>query len=388
VARRGRIGRYALTCALAAALAVPSASCDNLSPKVSGVTSKDDGTGPIVIGHFASMTGSEATFGQSTDNGLRLAIEERNARGGVKGRKIVLHTLDDAGKAQEAGTAVTRLITVHKVKAIIGEVASTRSKAGGVVAQSYRVPMISPSSTNESVTQIGNMISRVCFIDGFQGYVVAKFARDNLKAKRVGILYDQTQAYSKGLANEFSRAFRALGGSVTTSQAYTGGDVNLAAQLQSLKDTSPEAIFVPGYYTDAGNIAIQARKIGITVPLLGGDGWDSEKLAEIGGQAMEGNYYSNHYSFEETRPAVQEFVAKFKARWGSVPDGLAALGYDAGNVLFAAMERAKSLESPDLAPEIAATKDFPAVTGVITLDENRNPVKSAVMLVMKNGQPH
>jgi branched-chain amino acid transport system substrate-binding protein len=343
------------------------------------------------------MTGSEATFGISTDNGLRLALEERNERykteiqghaPGVKGRAIELITLDDAGKTQEAGTAVTRLITVHHVKAIIGEVASTRSKAGGAVAQNYRVPMISPSSTNESVTQIGNMISRVCFIDGFQGYVVARFARDNLKASRVGILYDQTQAYSKGLATEFNHAFRALGGTITTSEAYSGGDASMSAQLQSLKDTNPQAIFVPGYYNDAGNIAKQAKKIGITVPLLGGDGWDSEKLAEIGGDAIEGNFYSNHYSFEETRPVVLEFVAKYKKRYGSVPDGLAALGYDAGNVLFAAMERAKSLDSGDLAPAIADTKNFSAVTGVITLDKDRNPVKSAVMLVMKGGAPH
>lgn len=384
-------------CALVVVCVVATVSCDNLAPEVSSVTAKDPGTGPIVIGHFASMTGSEATFGQSTDHAIRLALEERNAKyaneiarhaPGVKGRLIELVTLDDAGKSQETGTAVTRLITVHHVVAILGEVASGRSMAGGAVAQSYRVPMISPSSTAERLTSIGSMIHRVCFIDSFQGYVVAKFARDHLKANRVGILYDQTQAYSKGLAQVFDHAFRALGGTITTMQAYTGGDVNLAAQLQSLKDTRPEAIFLPGYYNDAGNIAIQARKLGITVPLLGGDGWDSEKLAEIGGAAMEGNYYSNHYSFEDTRPAVQDFVAKFKARWGGVPDGLAALGYDAANVLFDAMERAPSLASADLAAAIAATRDFPAVTGRITLDKDRNPVKSAVMLVMRGGRPH
>jgi branched-chain amino acid transport system substrate-binding protein len=385
VARRRWLVRSAL--AAVVALVALGAGCDNLSPHVSGVSSKDSGTGPILVGHFASLTGSEATFGLSTDNGIILATEERNARGGVKGRRIQVITLDDASKTQEAGTAVTRLITEYGVVAILGEVASGRSKAGGAVAQSYRVPMISPSSTNETVTQVGNMISRVCFIDGFQGYVVARFARDNLKASRVGILYDQTQPYSTGLATEFSRAFRALGGTITTSQAYTGGDVNLSAQLQSLKDTGPQAIFVPGYYNDAGNVAVQARKLGITVPLLGGDGWDSEKLAEIGGEAMEGNYYSNHYSFEETRPIVQEFVARYKARFNAVPDGLAALGYDAANVLYAAMDRAKSLDSADLAPAIAETREFPAVTGLITLDKDRNPVKSAVMVVMRGGQP-
>jgi branched-chain amino acid transport system substrate-binding protein len=370
------------------AIVLGTQSCDRLSPQTSASVTHDPGVGPIVIGHYGSMTGSEATFGQSTDKGVRLALEERNAKGGVKGRPLELVTLDDAGKSQEAGTAVTRLITEHGVRAVLGEVASSLSKAGGAVAQAYHVPMISPSSTNESVTLIGNMISRVCFIDGFQGYVVAKFARDNLKAQRVGILYDQQQAYSKGLAKEFDHAFRALGGQVTTMQAYTGGDVDLSAQLQSLKDTSPEAIFLPGYYTDAGNIARQARKLGITAPLLGGDGWDSEKLTEIGGDAIEGSYYANHYSFEETRPAVQEFVKKFQAKYGAVPDGLAALGYDAALVLFDAMDRSPSLDGDDLAAAIAATHDFPAVTGVITLDKNRNPVKSAVMLVVKNGKPH
>lgn len=366
--------------------------CDRLSSLVpTGASSSvctDTGVGPIVVGHYGSMTGAEATFGQSTDKGVRLAIEERNARGGVRGRPVELYTIDDAGKSQEAGTAVTRLITERHVHAIIGEVASSLSKAGGAVAQKYGVPMISPSSTNESVTKIGDRISRVCFIDAFQGYVVAKFARENLKAQKVGILYDQQQAYSKGLAQEFDKAFRDMGGTVTTMQAYTGGDINLSAQLQSLKDTQPEAIFLPGYYTDAGTIARQARKLGITVPMLGGDGWDSEKLTEIGGDAIEGSYYANHYSFEETRPAVQEFVKRFEKRWGVVPDGLAALGYDATGVLFDAMERALSLACADLAPAIAATKNFPGVTGTITLDQDRNPVKSAVILQVKCGKPH
>jgi len=372
---------------LLAWLAVLTASCDQLSPDVSGVISKDDGTGPIVVGHYASMTGSEATFGQGTDRAIRIAVDERNARGGVRGRQIELVTLDDASKAQEAGTVVTRLIIEHHVDAILGEVASAASLAGGVVAQRYRVPMITPSSTAEAVTQIGDMVSRVCFMNSFQGYAVARFARATLQASRVGILYDQASPYSTGLAAEFTKAFRALGGTITTSQAYTAGDVNLSAQLRSLKDSNAQAIFLPGYYTDAGNYSIQARKLGITVPILGGDGWDSEKLAEIGGQAMEGNYYANHYAFDEDRPMVREFVTKFQARYGSVPDGLAALGYDAANVLFAAMDRAKSLDGVELAREIAGTTSFQGVTGSITLDPDRNPVKSAVIVLMKHGQP-
>jgi branched-chain amino acid transport system substrate-binding protein len=376
--------------ALIALMATMVAACEGMSAE-SGQRSAGGGgdtSGPILVGHFASMTGSEATFGQSTDNGVRLAIDERNARGGVHGRTLELITLDDAGKTQEAGTAVTRLITERHVTAILGEVSSSLSLAGGRVAQEYRVPMVSPSSTNVRVTEIGNMIFRVCFVDSFQGYVVAKFARDDLKASRIAILYDQTQAYSKGLGEDFDKAFRALGGDIVTRQAYTGGDVDLAAQLQTIKETQPDAIFIPGYYTDVGNISRQARKLGITAPLLGGDGWDSDKLTQIGGQSIEGSYYSNHYSFEEQRPEVQGFVKKYKARYGRVPDGLAALGYDAAAVLMDSMDRAKSLDGIDLAAAIAATKDFKGVTGNITIDKDRNAQKSAVILEVRNGAPH
>ena len=385
--RRGWLGRCALVIALAGAI-VPAASCDNLGPEVSGVVAKDDGSGPILVGHYASLTGSEATFGQGTDQAIRIAVEERNAKGGVRGRPIKLITLDDASKAAEAGTVVTRLITEYHVDAILGEVASAASLAGGRVAQRYGVPMITPSSVAASITQLGDRISRVCFLNGFQGYAVAKFARDNLQATRVGILYDQASAYSTDLAGEFRKSFTALGGTITTNQAYTAGDVNLSAQLQSLKDSNPQAIFLPGYYTDAGNYSIQARKIGITVPILGGDGWDSPKLAELGGPAMEGNYYATHYAFDEDLPAVRGFVATFKAHYGVGPDALDALGYDAANVLFTAMDRATSLDGAELARAIAGTKDFAGVTGKITLDEGRNPVKSAVIIQVRNGQPH
>jgi len=371
-----------------AGMFAPVASCDNLGPEVSGLAAKADGGGPILVGHYASLTGSEATFGQGTDQAIRIAVEERNARGGVRGRPIKLITLDDASKAAEAGTVVTRLITEYHVDAILGEVASAASLAGGRVAQRYGVPMITPSSVAASITQLGDRISRVCFLNGFQGYAVARFARDTLHATRVGILYDQSSAYSTDLATEFRKSFTALGGTITTSQAYTTGDVNLSAQLQSLKDTSPQAIFLPGYYTDAGNYSIQARKIGITVPILGGDGWDSPKLTELGGAAMEGNYYATHYAFDEDLPAVRGFVATFKAHYGAGPDALDALGYDAANVLFAAMDRATSLDGAELARAIAGTKDFAGVTGRITLDEGRNPVKSAVIIQVKDGQPH
>lgn len=375
----------------ALALMVSLAACgggdkggSNPSSQGTPATSTGD---TILIGHYGSMTGSEATFGQSTDNGIQLAVKEVNAAGGVRGKQIVVKTYDDQGKSQEAGTAVTRFITDDKVTALLGAVASSLSIAGGRVAQQYGVPMISPSSTNPAVTQIGDKIFRVCFLDPFQGWVEAKFAYEELQARKAAILYDQGQAYSKGLAQYFREAFTQMGGTITTEQAFTGGDQDFSAQLTTIRQTNPDVILVPGYYTDAGNIAIQVRKLNITAPLLGGDGWDSTQLAAIGGEAIEGSYYSNHYSFQENRPEVQNFVTKFEAAYGTKPDGLAALGYDAARLLFDAMSRADSLDGTALAAAIAATKDFPGVTGKITIDGDRNARKSAVIVQMKGGIP-
>lgn len=343
----------------------------------------------ILVGHYGSMTGSEATFGRSTDNGIKLAVEELNARGGVNGKPIRVITYDDKGDAKEAGSAVTRLVTKDRVTAVIGEVASSLSLAGAPVCQEHGVPMISPSSTNERVTMVGDKIFRVCFIDGFQGFACAKFARSEMKpapAKVAAILYDQAAAYSQGLAAEFEKAFQQLGGTISTRQTYTAGDQDFTAQLTNIRGGNPDVVFVPGYYTDVGNIAIQTRKLGIKAPLLGGDGWDSSKLAEIGGKSIEGSYYSNHYSHQDPNPRVQEFITKYKAKYGQVPDGLAALGYDAAMLLAEALTRAKSPAGADLAAAIAETKDFAGVTGTISIDADRNAVKPAVILEMVNGQ--
>jgi branched-chain amino acid transport system substrate-binding protein len=343
----------------------------------------------IVIGHYGSMTGSEATFGESTDNGIKLAVEEINQAGGINGKQIRLITYDDKGEAREAGTAVTRLVTKDKVAAVIGEVASGLSLAGAPVCQENGVPMVSPSSTNPKVTKIGDMIFRVCFIDPFQGAVCAKFAREHatLKATKAAILYDQAAPYSVGLQEEFEKAFVTLGGTVTTKQVYQAGDQDFSAQLTAIRGSDPQVIFVPGYYTDVGNIALQAKKLGVETPLLGGDGWDSSKLGEIAGKAIDGCFYSNHYSHQDPSPRVQEFIQKYSAKHKETPDGLAALGYDAARILFEAMQRAKSLSGKDLAAELANTKDFDGVTGKISIDAERNAVKPAVMLEMKDGEP-
>lgn len=358
-----------------------------LGCKTSDSPSSNGNAAEIKIGHYASMTGSEATFGQSTDNGIKLAVEEINAAGGINGKQVKLITYDDKGDTKEAGSAVTRLITSDEVVAVLGEVASGMSLAGAPVCQENGVPMISPSSTNPRVTMVGDMIFRVCFIDPFQGEVCAKFAKENQNATKVAVLYDQAAPYSTGLAEEFVKAFEALGGTITTQQTYTAGDQDFTAQLTAIRSDNPDMVFVPGYYTDVGNIAIQARKLGITVPLFGGDGWDSEKLAEIGGDAINGCFYSNHYSHQDPSPRVQDFIAKYKAKYGKTPDGLAALGYDAAMLLFEAMKRSPSLEGADIAAAIADTDGFQGVTGEISIDEQRNAVKPAVMLEMVDGQP-
>ncbi|MCX6124619.1 MAG: ABC transporter substrate-binding protein [Proteobacteria bacterium] len=334
----------------------------------------------IKIGEVGSMTGAQATFGVSTHQGIELAIKEQNAKGGIRGNKIELISLDDQGKPEEAATATTKLITQDKVTAIIGEVASSLSLAMAPIAQQNKIPMVSPSSTNPKVTDVGNYIFRVCFIDPFQGSVMAKFAFENLKSRRVAILRDMKSDYSVGLSDFFAASFKKMGGEIIVDQSYSAGDVDFNAQLTSIKAKKPDAIFVPGYYTEVGLIAKQARQLGVKVPLMGGDGWDSEKLPEIGGKSLNNSFFSNHYSQEDKSPAVQSFIANYKADYKKIPDGLAALGYDAAKVLFVAMEKTKSVAPAEIRDELAKIKDYQAVTGKITIDEKRNATKSAVVL--------
>jgi branched-chain amino acid transport system substrate-binding protein len=345
-------------------------------------------TGPIKIGEVGSMTGPQATFGTSSDNGIQMAVGELNAAGGIKGRQVQIIKLDDEGKPEEAATAVTRLIASEHVTALLGEVASTISKFMAPKAQAARVPMISPSSTNESVTQIGDYIFRACFIDSFQGYVMAKFAHDNLKLTKVAILKDVRNDYSVGLAKVFEANFTKMGGKIVDNESFSAGDVDFKAQLTNIRGAQPDGLYIPGYYTDVGLISRQARESGLTVPLLGGDGWDSEKLYEIGGDALVGSYFSNHYSVDDPNPRVQDFVGKFKKAYsGQLPDSLAAQAYDATGMLFDAMKKAKDLTGPSIRDALAATKNFAGVTGDISMDQNRNPVKPAVVLkIGKNGR--
>lgn len=334
----------------------------------------------ILIGHFGSMTGAEATFGKSTDEGIRLAVEEINAKGGIKGKPVRLLTMDNQGKAEEAAAVATRLIEQEKVTALLGEVASSRSLAVAPIAQKKKVPMITPSSTNPRVTEMGDYIFRTCFIDPFQGLVMAKFAYENLKLRKVAVLRAVNSDYSMGLSKVFVEQFTRMGGKIVADTSYQSQDVDFKAQLTQIKSSGPEGIFIPGYYTEIGLIARQAAELGMKVPLMGGDGWDSPKLFEIGQETINGNYFSNHYSNESSDPLAVAFMTNFKKRFNKSPDGLSAAGYDAAKVLFAAMEKAPDLSGSAIRDAIAATKDFPGVTGTITINEQRNAVKSAVVV--------
>lgn len=338
----------------------------------------------ILIGEYSSLTGTAGQFGVSTHQGLSLAVEEVNTAGGVLGKKIKVLTEDTQSKPEEAATAVTKLIHRDKVVAIIGEVASGRSLAAAPICQSNQIPMVTPSSTNPKVTQVGDYIFRCCFIDPFQGTVCANFAYNSLKVKRVAILKDVKNEYSIGLTEFFTQKFTALGGTIVAEQAYSEGDNDFKAQLTALKSANAELIFVPGYYGEAALIVKQARELKIMIPFLGGDGWDSGKLLEIGGEAMNGTYYCNHYTPDDTSGLVRQFVANYKAKFNEVPDAVAALAYDAGRILFAAMTRAGTTEGPKVRDELARTKNFPGVAGMVTMDEHRNATKSAVIIQIQN----
>jgi branched-chain amino acid transport system substrate-binding protein len=342
----------------------------------------------ILFGEVGSLTGAQATFGISTKNGVQMAIDEVNAAGGVtvdgKQKKIAVRVYDDQGKSEEAANAVSRLINQDKVVVILGEVASSNSLAMAPKAQAAKIPMITPSSTNPKVTEVGDYIFRVCFIDPFQGTVMAKFATETLKAKNVAILKDNKSDYSLGLAQFFSETFVKLGGTIVGEEAYSQGDTDFRGQLTALKGKKPEAIYVPGYYTDVGVVARQAKELGINVPLLGGDGWESEKLFELGGSAISGSYFSNHYSTDDPTPRVQNFIKAYEAKYGSKPDSLGALGYDAAMVAVEAIKKTGSIDGEKLKTAIAATNGHPGIAGTITLDANRNAVKPAVILQVKD----
>lgn len=345
------------------------------------------GDEPIKIGHYASLTGKDAAFGVATRKGVLLAVEEINAKGGVLGRRLEYLVEDIQSKQGESATAVKKLISREKVSAVIGANASANSLEAAPICQNAKVPMMAISSTAPRVTEIGDYIFRICFIDPFQGAVLAKFAHGSLRAKRLALLTSVNSPYSVGLSAVLRERFTALGGEVVAEQRYTEGDKDFRAQLTAIRAANPDVIAATGFYTEAALICVQARSLGLNIPVIGGDGWEAPQLAELGGKAVEGTYYSTYFSADNHAPEVRSFVQRYKARWNNeTPEGVSALGYDAMYLIAAAMERAGTAQGARLRDAIAATKDFMGVTGKTTIDEKRNSTKPAVMLTVKNGK--
>lgn len=318
-------------------------------------------------------------------NGVLMAALQINENGGINNRQIDVVIHDDRGSAEEAARLTGKLIDQDKVVAVIAGGVSGNSSAAAPKAQSSHIPLISPSSTDPAVTQTGDYIFRACFVDSFQGEVMASFAAEKLKAKKAAILFDINSSYGRGLTEYFETSFRKLGGEIVNKQSYTQGDSDFKGQLSSIKAAEPDVIYIPGYYLEVALIAKQARALGLEQPLLGGDGWDAPELWQLGGAALNNSYISTHYSPYDPSPKIQHFVQEYKQRYQNlVPDAHAALAYDAGLLLFDAIKRAGTTDGPQLRHALANTKNFEGVTGLISMDENRNAVKPAVVLKLQD----
>lgn len=371
---RAAPGRLAFLGAMVVATAVGGVACE----RKPGTGGTETTTGDILVGMYGSLTGDGASFGQSSREGTELAVDEVNNAGGLLGgRKIKLLVEDDQSKPEEASNAVTKLVTQDKVVAVLGEVASRRSLAAAPICQKYMIPMISPSSTNERVTEVGDYIFRVCFIDPFQGEVLAKFAYHDLNVRKVAILKDIQQDYSVGLTDSIMKHFTALGGQVLDPVSYSSGDSDFKAILTQVRSQKPDAVFATGYYPEAAIIVRQARELGMKMPLLGGDGWVGDALKN-GREALNNTYISNHYSGDNPDPVVQKFVGAYRARFNREPDAIAALAYDAVKVLADAVTRANSTEGPKLRGALAQA-DVPGVTGRLKINAKRDVDKPAVI---------
>jgi branched-chain amino acid transport system substrate-binding protein len=340
----------------------------------------------LKIGEVDPLTGGISQFGIGCHQGITLAFEELNAAGGVLGQKVELITEDDQSKPGQSATVVRKLITQDKVIAILGDATSSATLESAPIAQSNKIPMITPSATNPRITAVGDFIFRVCFLDEFQGRVIARFASKNLKAQKVAILTDTKQDYSVDLAKFFKEEFAKLGGVIAVEQSYATGDTDFRAQLTSIRASKPDAICLPGYYQEVGLIIRQGRQIGLKMPFFGCDGWANQALLDIGGKAVEGCYFTNHFSPDDQAPNVKNFVEKYRTKYGSAPDTFAALGYDAARLLAAAVQRSGTADSTAIRDAMAKTAGFEGVTGLISFDPNRNASKPGLVITVKDGR--
>jgi len=353
---------------------------------VSGCGSSNE----LKIGVSAPLTGDISALGQSTKNAALLAQEEINAAGGIKiGDKsypVKFIIEDDENKPESTATVFQKLINQDKVLAIIGSQSSKCSNAGAPIAESAKIPQISPWSTNPNVTKDRSYVFRACFIDPFQGKVVASFAKDKLKAKTAAVLYDVASDYNKGIAEVFRDEFIKAGGQIVAFETYMTKDTDFSAQLTKIKGTNPDMLFLPNYFNEVPLQVQQAQKLGLTAKIVGSDGWDNPELLKMGGPAMEGTYFTNHYSPDSDRPASKDFIAKYQKKYNMMPDAAAALTYDAAYLLFQAIEKAGKVDPAAIRDAIATTKDFSGVTGDITYNGSGDPVKGSVIIKIENGK--
>lgn len=344
-----------------------------------------------VIGASFELTGNVANYGKSTLSGLKIAVDQVNKAGGVNGKQLVVVESDNKSEPAESGNSVTKLITQDKVVAVVGPATSGCVFAATPVVTSNKVPLIAPCATAPAITvdngQVKEFIFRACFIDPFQGRVMAEFADKTLGVKNVAILHDASSDYSKGLAEVFEKTLNEKGGKVVAKEAFLSKDIDFKAALTKIKAANPEAIYIPGYYEEVAKIIKQTREIGLNVPLIGCDGWDSPKLVEIAGpEALNNTYFSSAFSVQDQTESVQKFIADYKAMYQKDPDIFCMQGYNAGLVLADALKRAgDGADGTKLAAAIAATKDLPVASGKLTYDKDHNPIISAIIIEMKDG---
>lgn len=351
------------------------------------------GKGDIKIGMVYELTGSTASYGTSAANGAKLAFKEINANGGVLGKQLQIITADNKGEPSESANAMTKVITQDRVVAVTGFTVSSCGIAASVVAEDNKIPFVAAATVNPKVTvdertgKVKDYTFRACFIDSFQGTVGANFALTSLKARTAAILIDNSSDYSKGLSRVFKDVFTGKGGQIVAEQAYLQKDQDFKSTLTAIKAQNPELLYIPGYYEDVGKIIKQARELGITVPILGGDAWDSPKLAELGGaQALNNTYFTNFYSVEDKNPVSNSFIEAYKKEYGQLPDSMAAMGYDAANLLIDAIKRANSTESAKIREALATTKNFKSVSGDMALNATHDAVRGVVIMEMKDGK--
>ncbi len=344
----------------------------------------------IRIGLITPLSGDVKTFGESVRNSFMIAVDEANAKGGVAGMRIVPVIQDDKNDPTEAANVANLLVNQYRVSAIVGSVTSKASIPVSDVIQAAKIPTISPTATNPKVTVADgkrkDYMFRGCFIDPFQGTVMAKFSRETLGKRRAAVLYDASNDYSKGIAEVFRDVFRKLGGNVVAFESYGKDDVDFSALLTKVRASQPDVLFLPDYYNKVGLIAKQAREQGLKVQLIGPDGWDSPDLVKVAGSAIEGGYFSNHYSPEDKRPEVVAWVRKYREKFGQVPDALGTLAYDGTNLLFDAIRKAGSDDPRKIRDALASIKGFRGVTGKATLDGNGDMIKSAAILRIVAGK--